>query len=186
MDDLPFLLLPFFVFIFALVVSFLPRFVLSATLHSVFSLNLHLIFFLRYFLAFSFSFLCFLLLIFVVLCRVAQSVQCLTTDWTAGVRSPTGAEDFFPLTSASRPALGPTQPPVQWVPGVKGGRGVMLTTHPLLVPRLRKSRSYTSSHPQRLRGVGRDLFYLYVHENIFESVWRWMKFCALKTSVFCY
>jgi hypothetical protein len=37
------------------------------------------------------------------------------------------------------PALGPTQPPVQWVPGalspgVKRGRGVMLTTHPLLVP----------------------------------------------------
>jgi hypothetical protein len=35
----------------------------------------------------------------------------------------------------SRPALGPTQSPVQWVPevlspGVKGGRGVTLTTHP--------------------------------------------------------
>jgi hypothetical protein len=26
--------------------------------------------------------------------RVAQSVQCLTTDWTAGVLSPTEAEDF--------------------------------------------------------------------------------------------
>jgi hypothetical protein len=26
--------------------------------------------------------------------RVAQSVQCLTTDWTAGVRSPTEAEAF--------------------------------------------------------------------------------------------
>jgi hypothetical protein len=25
---------------------------------------------------------------------VAQSVQCLTTDWTAGVRSPTEAEDL--------------------------------------------------------------------------------------------
>jgi hypothetical protein len=52
----------------------------------------------------------------------------------------------------SRPALEPTQPPVQWLPGVlypgvKRGRGMMLTTHPHLVPWSWMSRSYTSSLP---------------------------------------
>jgi hypothetical protein len=59
---------------------------------------------------------------------------------------PRQRQRIFPLTSASRPAVGPTQPPVQRVlgalsSGVKRCRGVMLTTHLLLVPRLRKSRS---------------------------------------------
>jgi hypothetical protein len=32
------------------------------------------------------------------------------------------AKDFFPLASASKPALRPTQPPVQWVPRVLSPR----------------------------------------------------------------
>jgi hypothetical protein len=31
---------------------------------------------------------------------------------------PRQGQRIFPLSSVSRPALGPTQPPVQWVPGV--------------------------------------------------------------------
>ena len=42
----------------------------------------------------------------------------------------------------SRPTLGPTQPPVQWVlhlsRGVKSGRCVTLTPHSLLVPLVMK------------------------------------------------
>jgi len=42
----------------------------------------------------------------------------------------------------SKPALGSTQPPVQWVPGLsrgeKSGRGLTLTSHPLLVPLVMK------------------------------------------------
>jgi hypothetical protein len=37
-----------------------------------------------------------------------------------GVRIPTGTGNFF-FTTASRPALGPTQPPIQWVPGAPLG-----------------------------------------------------------------
>jgi len=47
----------------------------------------------------------------------------------------------------SRPALRPTQPPVQWVLGlswgVKCGWGMLLTTHPLLVLWSWKSRVIT-------------------------------------------
>jgi hypothetical protein len=53
--------------------------------------------------------------------------------WTVEFR---WGRDFSHL---SRPSLGPTQPPAQWVPGlfrgVQSGRGVTLTPHPLLVPR---------------------------------------------------
>ena len=45
----------------------------------------------------------------------------------------------------SRPALGPTQPPIQRVPvlsrGKNNGRGVTLTPHPFLVPWSWKSRA---------------------------------------------
>jgi hypothetical protein len=92
--------------------------------------------------------------------RVAQSVKCLATDWTTGLSRFDlwqRRKDGFPLAFVFRPALGPTQTPVQWVPGVispglKRGRGVTLTTHHHLVPSSRM-KSYTSSPLKRLRDV---------------------------------
>jgi hypothetical protein len=51
---------------------------------------------------------------------LAQAVQCLTTDWTTGRSGldPRRGQRIFPLASVSRPALGLTQPPIQWVPGI--------------------------------------------------------------------
>jgi hypothetical protein len=74
---------------------------------------------------------------------------------------PRQRQRIFPLTSMSRPALGPTQPPGQWVPVVlaegKARRGVTLTTHSHLVPRSRMSRSYTSSPPSAsMASIGTD------------------------------
>ena len=49
-------------------------------------------------------------------------------------------------------------------PGVKCGRGVLLTAHPLLVPRSWKSRAYTSTHPLGHTGpVTGSLYLLHTH-----------------------
>jgi hypothetical protein len=55
--------------------------------------------------------------------RIVQAVYQQAVGWTARVQFPAGARDFLYFT-ASRPALGFTQPPIQWVlgtvsPGVK-------------------------------------------------------------------
>ena len=68
-------------------------------------------------------------------CWPGSSVGIVTELGLDGPGSNPGGDEIFRL---SRPALGPTQPPVKWVPGlsrgVKCGRGVLLTTHPFLVP----------------------------------------------------
>jgi hypothetical protein len=72
-------------------------------------------------------------------------------DRVIEVRSPTEAKGFFPLASvqtscAAHPASC-TMGTGVLSPRPKRGRGVMLTTHPHLVPRSRMSRSYISSPP---------------------------------------
>jgi hypothetical protein len=84
--------------------------------------------------------------------EIAQSVQCLPTDWTTGLSRfyLQQTQRILPLSSVSRPATGPTQPLVQWVPRdlslrLKCGRGLALTILPRLVPRIWMCTSYTSS-----------------------------------------
>ena len=66
------------------------------------------------------------------------------------------------LLQLSRPALGPIQPPVQWVPGLPGlnGWGVALSTHPYLPPTLEKESSYTCTHLLALNGILEGEIYL--------------------------
>ena len=70
------------------------------------------------------------------LCGPGSSVGIVTDYGLDDPGSNPGGDGIF---RPFRQALRPTQPPVKWVPGlshgVKCGRGVLLTTHPLLVPR---------------------------------------------------
>jgi len=70
-----------------------------------------------------------------IICGPGSSVGIATDYGLDGSGSNPGGDEIFRL---SRPALGPTQPPVQWV---KCGWGVLPTTHPLLVPRSWNSRA---------------------------------------------
>jgi hypothetical protein len=101
--------------------------------------------------------------------RVGQSCNVWLRTGRPGF-DPRQRQRIFPLASVSRPALGPTQPPVQWVPGVlspvvKRGRDVMLTTHPHLVPRLKMSRSYpplTPSASMACSGITLPFYYCHI------------------------
>jgi hypothetical protein len=84
-----------------------------------------------------------------ILCRTVSRYS----DWLRAGRprdrsSSPGRVKNFLFSTSSRPALGSTQLPIQWVPGAlspgQSGRGLKLTTHLQLV---RRSRKYGSTHP---------------------------------------
>ena len=76
------------------------------------------------------------------------------TDWLrvrrSGDRIPVGGRDFPHL---SRPALGPTHPPVQWIPGLSRGKerpGREADPSPPSSALVMKGQSYTSTSPMGL------------------------------------
>jgi hypothetical protein len=85
-----------------------------------------------------------------------SSVSTATGYVLDGQDSIPGRSKRFFSTTVPRPALGSTQPPIQWVPGSlspgQSGRGVKLTTHLHLEPGSRMTELYFHS-PTRLHGV---------------------------------
>ena len=104
----------------------------------------------------------------------------MTDYWLDGPgANPGGGRDFPPVQTSP----GPTLSPIKWVPGlsrgVKCGRGVLLTTHLLLVPRSWKSRAtYTSIRPLGRTGLVTGSLYLFLYFNkkdvtLVPCVFRW-------------
>ena len=82
---------------------------------------------------------------------IAQSVWRLSTGLRVRGSSP-GGERVFP--HPSRPALRPTQPPIQWVfPEGKAVEAWRWIPAPHLALRLKKKWSYTSTAPLGLCGL---------------------------------
>ena len=89
-------------------------------------------------------------------------------------------QEIFLVSKISRPALGPTHPPIQWVPG----RGLKLSTHLHLVPGLRMNGAITLL-PHMLSWCGQALYFFFflIHHLFFNSSpWRnsgcpYTKFC---------
>ena len=84
---------------------------------------------------------------------IAQSIQQLIMSWMVWGSNP-GGRGGFP--NQSIPALGPPQPPIQWVPVLSRGYrgpGMALTTYPHLVPRSKKDQNYTSAPNLSLCGL---------------------------------
>jgi hypothetical protein len=83
-------------------------------------------------------------------------------DQAIEIRSPSGAKDFSSIlcvqTGSEAHPASCTMGSVGPFPGAKRGGGVKLTTNPHVVPRSRKSRSYTSPHPFASIGVLWDSF----------------------------
>jgi hypothetical protein len=72
-------------------------------------------------------------------------------------------------------------------PGVKCGRGVTLTTHPLLAPRSWKSRAYTFTPVWATTGPVTGLLRLYFAFYICVYCCRWiLKYSHLKRRRFCH
>jgi hypothetical protein len=83
--------------------------------------------------------------------------------------NPWQRQRIVPLASVSRPALRPTQPPIQWVLGVLshrrrwlGPNTDLLITHPHLMPRSRMSRSYTPLPLGTCMAVVGHLYFIYM------------------------
>jgi hypothetical protein len=77
-------------------------------------------------------------------------------DRGSRVRSPAGLEIFL-FTTASRTALGPSQPPIQWVPGALSlgvkRPGCESDHSPPSSAEVKNAWSYISTPPVRLHGV---------------------------------
>ena len=108
--------------------------------------------------------------------RVAQSVQRLATGWMVRGSNPSGGKIFRTC------ALRPTQPPVQWIPGLSRGKqrpGREADPSPPSNAVIKKGQSYTCTTPTGRTActepqcLYKGALYLFTPCNIQQSMFHW-------------
>jgi hypothetical protein len=80
-----------------------------------------------------------------------------SVGWADGVRVPVGSRIFLFYTS-SRPVLGPTQPPIQWVPGA-------------LFPGVKRQRREADHSSPTIAEVNKTWIYTSPSRRVVTSTW---------------
>ena len=96
------------------------------------------------------------------MCGLGSSVGIATDYALDGLGSNPGGDEIF---RPSRPALGPTQPPVKWVPGLTGGQSAAWRAadhSPPATAAVMEEYNYTSTHPLGHAGPVTGSLYLYL------------------------
>jgi len=105
-----------------------------------------------------------------IVCGRVGSVGIVTDYGLDGPGSKPGGDEIF---CPSRPALGPTQLPVKWVPGLSGGKvrlGCAADSSPASSAAGMEDWSYTSTHPLGHTGRVMGSLYLYLFTKIYIIV----------------
>ena len=116
--------------------------------------------------------MCLYIYICVCVCGPGSSVGTATDYGLEGPGSNSVGDEIF---RPSRPALGPNQPPVKWLPGLSRGKvrpGRAADHSPASSAAVLEEQSYTSTHPLGHTGPVKESLYLcFIYTCIYSALY---------------
>jgi hypothetical protein len=123
-------------------------------------------------------------------CKSCGSSASIVSDYRLPGFHPWQKQRIFSLASVSRPALRPTQPPVQWIPvdlcqEVKRGRSVTLTAHPIYCRGQEWFRAKTPLPLRASMAEAGELYFTFMLQNVLHPAVTFSKgvLCSKTSSI---